>query len=63
MAEVRQLTIKAGTVRRLAKELVMYKEERERDQEKVNKLKNDNADPHDIKYAVRLRLDHTSFRN
>jgi tubulin-specific chaperone A len=55
MAQERQLSIKAGTVRRLAKELVMYKEEKEREQEKVNKLKNENADPHDVKYAVRLR--------
>jgi hypothetical protein len=52
MAEVRTLTIKTGTVRRLSKEMVMYRDEEKREQEKVQKMKAENADPYDIKHAV-----------
>ncbi len=51
-ADRRQLKIKAGTVRRLRKELGMYIEEKEREQTKVQKLRDEGADPYDIKYAV-----------
>ena len=53
MAEVRNLAIKTGSVRRLAKELVLYREEEQREQERVQKMKTDSADPYDIKHAVR----------
>lgn len=48
----RQLKIKTGTVKRLRKELAMYEEEQKKEGEKVQKLKDEGADPHDIKYAV-----------
>lgn len=48
----RALQIKRGTVTRLCKELVMYKDEVSKETLKVQKLKNENADPYDIKYAV-----------
>lgn len=52
MAEVRTLGIKTGAVRRLGKELVMYRDEEKREQEKVQKMKAENGDPYDIKHAV-----------
>ena len=52
-SEVRTLTIKTGSVKRLAKELVMYREEENREQTKLEKMKAENADPYDIKHAVR----------
>ena len=48
----RNLQIQAGVVRRLSKELIMYREEQEKEMQKVQVLKDTNADPHDIKYAV-----------
>ena len=57
MGDVRNLSIRTGAVRRLGKELVMYRDEEKREQEKVQKMKADNADPYDIKHAVsRARL-------
>ncbi len=50
--QVRSITIKTGIVRRLAKELGMYREEERQEKEKVKKLKDSGADPYDIKYAV-----------
>lgn len=50
----RNLQIQAGVVRRLSKELIMYREEQEKEMQKVQALKDRNADSHDIKYAVRL---------
>lgn len=52
MAEVRNLAIKTGSVRRLGKEMVMYREEEQREQEKVQKMKAENADQYDLKHAV-----------
>lgn len=52
MAEVRSLQIKTGTVKRLGKELVMYKQEETKERQKVDKMKEENADAHDIKFAV-----------
>jgi tubulin-specific chaperone A len=55
MADVkRQLSIKSGIVRRLTKELSMYEEEKKQEQTRVDKLKADGADSHDIKHAVSL---------
>ena len=51
-ADKRQLKIKAGVVRRVRKELGMYKGEAERETAKVEALRAEGADPHDIKYAV-----------
>ena len=52
MAEVRSLGIKTGSVRRLGKELVMYRDEEKKEQGRVQKMKTDSADPYDIKHAV-----------
>ncbi|KAG7670097.1 hypothetical protein Ndes2526B_g06484 [Nannochloris sp. 'desiccata'] len=51
MAEVRNLGIKTGSVRRLGKEMVMYREEEQREQAKVQKMKANNADQYDLKHA------------
>lgn len=51
-AERKQLRIKAGAVKRIRKELAMYIEEQEKEQSKVQKLRDEGADVHDIKYAV-----------
>jgi Tubulin binding cofactor A len=53
MAEIRNLGIKTGSVRRLGKEMVMYREEEQREQTKVQKMKAENADQYDLKHAVR----------
>lgn len=50
--QLRSITIKTGIVRRLAKELNMYREEEKKEKEKVQKMKESEADPYDIKYAV-----------
>lgn len=52
----RQLTIRTGAVRRLAKELKLYEDERMQEQQRVEKLKADGADSHDVKHAVNSRL-------
>jgi len=57
MAEQRMLQIKVGTVKRLGKELAMYQQEVAKETEKVAKMKENNADLHDIKYAVSFSLD------
>ncbi|KAI8109098.1 hypothetical protein M9435_005514 [Picochlorum sp. BPE23] len=49
--QLRSITIKTGIVRRLAKELNMYREEEKKEKEKVQKMKESEADPYDIKYA------------
>lgn len=51
-AELKSLKVKTGTVRRLRKELAMYVHEQRSEATKVEKLKSEGADPHDIKYAV-----------
>ena len=48
----RQLVIKTNVVRRLAKEVEMYEQERKAEQLRVDKLKAEGADSHDIKHAV-----------
>jgi len=52
MAEIRNLGIKTGSVRRLGKEMVMYREEEQREQAKVQKMKAENVDQYDLKHAV-----------
>jgi len=55
MADVKkQLVIKTNVVRRLTKEMGMYEGERKQEQTRVDKLKADGADSHDIKHAVSL---------
>lgn len=60
MAEVRrQLKIKTGSVRRLAKELIMYTKDKHLENIRVENLKAAKGDASDIKHAVSLatRLD------
>ena len=52
-ADKKALKVKTGVVKRLGRELVMYQEEVQAEQAKVQRLKDQAADPHDIKYAVR----------
>lgn len=52
-AQLKQLKIRCGTVKRLRKELDMYQKEKEQEEGKVRKLKEADADIHDIRYAVR----------
>ena len=52
---VRQLKIKTNSLKRLHKELSYYEKEREREASRFSKLKEDNADPHDLRQAVRDR--------
>jgi tubulin-specific chaperone A len=49
---VRQLKIKTNSLKRLHKELSYYEKERDREAGRVNQLKQDNADPHDLRQAV-----------
>ena len=51
--EVKQVRIRSGVVKRLRKELAAYSSECEREQEKVEKMRADGADAHDIKQQVR----------
>ena len=48
-ARLRQLRIKSGVVKRLAKEKVTYEKEATEQQEKIHKLKEQNKDSHVIK--------------
>lgn len=57
MGDIRSLTIKTGTLRRLSKELEMYRKEEESESQKVKTLREKQADPHDIKYAVWTTFD------
>ena len=49
------MKVKAAVVKRLRKELQMYEVEVQTEQAKVQKLRDEAADPHDIKYAVRAK--------
>ena len=48
----RQLSIRIGAVKRLTKELSLYRDEKQQERERVEKLKASGADSHDIKHAV-----------
>ena len=50
----RMLKIKTGSVNRLKKELGLYVDEKERERQKVARMKEEGADTYDIKHAVRL---------
>lgn len=49
---IKSLKVKTAGVKRTHKELTMYEKEKEKEQGKVDKLKENNADAHDIKQAV-----------
>lgn len=53
-ADKKALKVKAGVVKRLAKEMAMYEQEVAAEQAKVQRLKDSGADPHDIKYAENI---------
>ncbi len=50
---IRTLKVKTGALKRVQKELSMYEKERDKEQARVEKLRADNAEPHDLKQAVR----------
>jgi tubulin-specific chaperone A len=52
---VKALKVKTGALKRLHKELLMYEKERDREQAKVDKLRSEGADAHDLKQAVRAK--------
>lgn len=49
---IKTLKLKTNAVKRLHKEFNYYEKEREKEQTKVDKLKADGADIHDVKQAV-----------
>lgn len=51
-SDKRQLKIKTGSVNRLKKELHLYAKERQKEQQRVERLKEGGADSHDIKHAA-----------
>lgn len=55
----RQLRIKCGSVKRLAQELKLYAQEQEKETQKVAKMKNEDADSHDIKHAENVLAEAT----
>uniref|UniRef100_A0A7S3R266 Tubulin-specific chaperone A n=1 Tax=Dunaliella tertiolecta TaxID=3047 RepID=A0A7S3R266_DUNTE len=48
---IKTLKVKTSALKRTHKEASMYEKERDREQAKVDKLKADNADAHDVKQA------------
>lgn len=48
-ARIRQIKIKAGVVKRTAKEKSMYEKEAKKEEEKVQKMKDEGKDEHDVK--------------
>lgn len=52
-ADRKALKIKTGSVKRLAKELVLYGKEQDKESQRVADMKASGADAHDIKHAVR----------
>lgn len=50
--ERKALKIKTGSVKRLAKELVLYGKEQEKEEQRVAEMRASGADSHDIKHAV-----------
>ena len=55
----RQLKIKTGSVKRLAKEVVMYKKDEQTETDRVSRMKAAGGDPSDIKHAVRTMQLHS----
>ena len=54
--EKRMLKIKTGSVVRLNKELGLYETEKEAEAKRVAKMREDGADPYDIKHAVGFHI-------
>lgn len=50
--DIKQLKIKTGSVKRTHKELVSYEQEVEKESARLQKLKDTNADSHDVRQAV-----------
>ena len=53
-ADLRLLKIKTGSLNRLKKELVLYKQEEEQERQRVARMKAEDAEYHDIKHAVSI---------
>ncbi|MCO5605009.1 hypothetical protein L7F22_059184 [Adiantum nelumboides] len=51
-ATMKSLRIKTGSCKRLLKELQAYEKEVERETAKTGRMKDDGADPHDLKQQV-----------
>eukprot|EP00894_Picocystis_sp_ML_P001984 jgi/Pico_ML_1/52501/g3198.t2 len=51
---IRMVKIKTGTVKRLHKDLNLYKKEFEDQQKKVDRMKEEGCDEHDIKQQVQV---------
>ena len=54
--EKRMLKIKTGSVVRLNKELGLYETEKEAEAKRVAKMREEGADPYDIKHAVGFHI-------
>jgi hypothetical protein len=52
------LKVKTNSVKRVHKELKFYLTDRDRQIARVQKMKDDGEEPHDIKQAVRRRMPH-----
>jgi hypothetical protein len=53
---VRSMKIKTNTLKRLQKEFSYYLGEKDKEQSRVDRLRSEGADPHDLKQAVRALL-------
>lgn len=49
---VRSMKIKTSTLNRIHKEYVYYQQETDKEKQRVEKMKTDNADSHDLRQAV-----------
>ena len=52
----KQLKIKTGSVKRLSKEVVMYRKDEQTESDRVARMKATGSDASDIKHAVSYRL-------
>jgi hypothetical protein len=52
---VRSMKIKTNTLKRLQKEFSYYLGEKDKEQTRVDRMRAEGADPHDLKQAVRRR--------
>lgn len=58
-ADRKALKIKTGSVKRLAKELVLYGKEQDKESQRVADMKASGADAHDIKHAENVLAEAT----
>ena len=58
---IKGLKVKTSALKRVHKESSMYERERDKEQGRVDKLRAENADSHDIKQAVRAALLHADL--